>query len=151
MDKSIIENDEEEVKEVPLKADPDQRLELPFFKDPKIKISLWTILKESIGKDISRITVPVFFNQPLNILQTAAQTTEYLDQIMLKALAEKDPVKRLAYVSVFRCVYMTNVERGVVKPFNPLLNETYELCLPGKFKFIAEKVSHHPPICAYDV
>jgi hypothetical protein len=33
---------------------------------------------------------------------------------------------------------MTNVERGVVKPFNPLLGETYELFLPGKFKFIAE-------------
>ena len=67
MSKTFIENDEE-VKEVPKMADPDQRLELPFFKDPKIKISLWTILKESIGKDISKITVPVFFNQPLNIL-----------------------------------------------------------------------------------
>jgi hypothetical protein len=69
---------------------------------------------------------------------------------MRKAVAEKDPVKRLAYVSVYRCVYMTNVEKGVVKPFNPLLGETYELFIPGKFKFIAEQVSHHPPICAYD-
>jgi len=52
--------------------DPLIRDRLPFFKDPKIKISLWTILKESIGKDLSRITVPVFLNQPLNILQSAA-------------------------------------------------------------------------------
>ena len=57
-----IESDEEEKEAPKKKADPDQRLELTFFKDPKIKISLWTILKESIGKDISKITVPVFFN-----------------------------------------------------------------------------------------
>ncbi len=61
-----------EIEEEKVKADPNEREKLPFFKDPKIKISLWTILKESIGKDISRITVPVFFNQPLNLLQTAA-------------------------------------------------------------------------------
>jgi hypothetical protein len=41
---------------------------LPFFKDPKVKISLWTILKDSIGKDLSKITVPVYFNEPLSIL-----------------------------------------------------------------------------------
>ena len=57
---------------------------------------------------------------------------------MRKAIAEKDPVKRLGYVAVYRCIYMTSVERGVVKPFNPLLHETFELYLPKKFKFIAE-------------
>ena len=41
---------------------------LPFFKDPKIKISLWSIIKDSIGKDISKITVPVYFNAPLSLL-----------------------------------------------------------------------------------
>ena len=48
--------------------DPPTREVLPFFKDPKVKISLWTILKDSIGKDLSKITVPVYFNEPLSIL-----------------------------------------------------------------------------------
>jgi hypothetical protein len=48
--------------------DPPRRECLPFLKDPKIKISIWTILKDSIGKDISKISVPVYFNQPLSIL-----------------------------------------------------------------------------------
>ena len=48
--------------------DPPTRDVLPFFKDPKVKISLWTILKDSIGKDLSKITVPVYFNEPLSIL-----------------------------------------------------------------------------------
>ena len=49
--------------------DPPTRTELPFFKDPKIKISFWTILKDSLHKDISKMSVPVYFNQPLNVLQ----------------------------------------------------------------------------------
>lgn len=48
--------------------DPPVREQLPFFKDPKIKISIWTILKDSIHKDISKISVPVYFNQPLSVL-----------------------------------------------------------------------------------
>jgi len=46
-----------------------KRDKLPFFKDPKIKISIWSIIKDSIGKDISKITVPVYFNAPLSLLQ----------------------------------------------------------------------------------
>lgn len=56
----------EEIKEE--EEEPPMRDVLPFFKDPKVKISLWTILKDSIGKDLSKITVPVYFNEPLSIL-----------------------------------------------------------------------------------
>ena len=41
---------------------------LPFFKDPKVKISIWTIIKDSIGKDLSKMSVPVYFNSPLSLL-----------------------------------------------------------------------------------
>jgi oxysterol-binding protein 1 len=61
-DQIIVSKYEEE------KDDPLEREELPFLKEPKIKISLWSILKDSLGKDLSRITVPVYFNQPLNVL-----------------------------------------------------------------------------------
>jgi hypothetical protein len=30
-----------------------------------------------------------------------------------------------------------------------LLGETYELMQPGKYRFLAEQVSHHPPVSAY--
>ena len=30
-----------------------------------------------------------------------------------------------------------------------MLGETYELVVPGKFNFLAEQVSHHPPISAF--
>uniref|UniRef100_A0A914Y495 Oxysterol-binding protein n=1 Tax=Panagrolaimus superbus TaxID=310955 RepID=A0A914Y495_9BILA len=36
------------------------------------------------------------------------------------------------------------------KPFNPLLHETYELSNPELgFEFVAEQVSHHPPVSAF--
>ena len=45
--------------------------------------------------------------------------------------------------------YACTIHRAVKKPFNPLLGETYENIREDKgFKFIAEKVSHHPPIMA---
>jgi hypothetical protein len=43
-------------------ADPPERLILPFFKDPKIKVSVWKLFKDSIGKDISKMSIPVYFN-----------------------------------------------------------------------------------------
>ena len=30
-----------------------------------------------------------------------------------------------------------------------MLGETFEFQKPGHWKFLAEQVSHHPPICAY--
>ena len=31
--------------------------------------SLWSVLKHSIGKDLTRISFPVFFNEPTSMLQ----------------------------------------------------------------------------------
>ena len=76
--KSLIIEEEEEKKELITKShvslqdqeeqDPPERFVLPYFKDPKLKISIWTILKDSIGKDITKMSVPVYFNDPMNIL-----------------------------------------------------------------------------------
>jgi|LauGreDrversion4_2_1035121.scaffolds.fasta_scaffold744534_2 hypothetical protein len=55
------------------------RFKLPFLKDGTLKVSLWEALKNCIGKDIWRISVPVYFNQPLSVLQNCAGVTEYLD------------------------------------------------------------------------
>lgn len=57
--------------------EPLERDVLPYFKDPKLKISIWTIIKDSIGKDISKMSVPVYFNDPMNILQKCASSMEY--------------------------------------------------------------------------
>ncbi len=76
------------------------RTTLPFFKDPKVKISIWTIIKDSIGKDLSKMTVPVYFNSPLSLLQTCACPSEQAS-ILDKAATESNPIKRLAYIGCY--------------------------------------------------
>jgi hypothetical protein len=73
--------------------DPPSREVLPFFKDPKIKISVWTIIKDSIGKDLTKMSVPVYFNDPANILQKCATSVEYVD-IVVDAIKCKDQIGR---------------------------------------------------------
>ena len=90
--------------------DPPEREQLPYLKDPKIKISLWSILKDSLGKDLSKITVPVYFNQPLNILQSAGTPSEYLETLDL-AVKESNPIKRLGYLACYAAYQHTYIEK----------------------------------------
>jgi hypothetical protein len=49
--------------------DPLEREELPWLKDPAAKISIWAVIKDSIGSgDLSKMTVPVYFNDPTSLL-----------------------------------------------------------------------------------
>ena len=54
-----------------------ERDALPAFKDPSKKVSLWKVIKDSIGKDLSKLTVPVYYNEPLSMLQKIAEIMEY--------------------------------------------------------------------------
>jgi hypothetical protein len=107
------------------------------------------ILKDLIGKDLSRVSMPIYFNEPLSMLQKVAETCEYADLYDYTATIE-DPILRLAYVSVCFCIRYAAQENRSTKPFNPLLGETYEL-VTDKYRFIAEQVSHHPPISAFNM
>ena len=71
---------------------------------------------------------------------------EYVD-LLDGAVANPDPLKRLAIVATYVITNLTCLERNVTKPFNPLLGETFEL-VTDKYSFLAEQVSHHPPITA---
>ena len=67
------------------------------------------------------------------------------------AVKESNPLKRLGYLACHAAYQHTNIEYFPQKPFNPLLGETYEFIVPGKYTYFAEQISHHPPICAYHI
>ena len=48
--------------------EPLERTQLPYLKDPKEMGSAWDIIKNSIGKDVTTLTVPVTFNEPIGML-----------------------------------------------------------------------------------
>jgi hypothetical protein len=45
------------------------RRELALQSDNRPPTSLWSVLKHSIGKDLTKISFPVFFNEPTSMLQ----------------------------------------------------------------------------------
>jgi len=53
------------------------RYQLPYLKDPNDKPSVWTILKDAVGKDLSRFCVPVYWNEPVSMVQKVAEIMEY--------------------------------------------------------------------------
>ncbi|KAL4783926.1 Oxysterol-binding protein-domain-containing protein [Aspergillus varians] len=114
--------------------------------------SLIGFLRKNVGKDLSQISMPVSSNEPLSMLQRAAEVMEY-STLLDKAVHVSDANERLLYVTAFALSSISNSrvrERAIRKPFNPMLGETFELVREDMgFRFIAEKVSHHPVQLAY--
>ncbi|XP_041039742.1 oxysterol-binding protein-related protein 3 isoform X1 [Carcharodon carcharias] len=112
-------------------------------------ISLWNILRNNIGKDLSKVSMPVQLNEPVNTLQRLCEELEY-SELLDKASQTDDPFERMVFVAAFAVsAYASSYYRAGSKPFNPVLGETYECVRKEQgFRFIAEQVSHHPPISA---
>jgi oxysterol-binding protein 1 len=51
------------------------RKRLVITSDNRPPTSLWSVLKNSIGKDLTRISFPVFFNEPTGMLQRMVSTS----------------------------------------------------------------------------
>ncbi|XP_033628632.1 oxysterol-binding protein-related protein 6-like isoform X2 [Asterias rubens] len=131
------------------KSQTGRRTQLPAPQPDTSGLSLWNILKKNIGKDLSKIAMPVALNEPLSMLQVLAEELEY-SELLDKAAETDDPYKRMVYVASFAVSsYASTYYRAGTKPFNPLLGETYECVREDKgFRFMAEQVSHHPPVSA---
>uniref|UniRef100_H2VB97 Oxysterol-binding protein-related protein 3 n=1 Tax=Takifugu rubripes TaxID=31033 RepID=H2VB97_TAKRU len=116
---------------------------------PSSSVSLWNILRNNIGKDLSKVAMPVQLNEPINTLQRLCEELEY-SELLDTANQTQDPYQRMVYVATFAVsAYASTHHRAGSKPFNPVLGETYECDRPDKgFRFIAEQVKHHPPVSA---
>ncbi|KAL8176063.1 UNVERIFIED_CONTAM: Oxysterol-binding protein- protein 7, partial [Gekko kuhli] len=112
-------------------------------------VSLWNILRNNIGKDLSKVSMPVQLNEPLNTLQRLCEELEY-SSLLDAASCSPDPCERLLCMAAFAVsAYASTYFRAGSKPFNPVLGETYECVRPDKgFRFISEQVCHHPPVSA---
>lgn len=125
------------------------RKRLTLDDDNRPGISLWGVLKNLIGKDMTRMTLPVSFNECTNLLQRSAEDMEYTDLLDKAASITDDPGERMAYIAAFAASSYSSTIGRVAKPFNPLLGETFEYARPDVgYRMFSEQVSHHPPIGA---
>lgn len=116
---------------------------------PNHTLNLWSVIKNCIGKDLSKIPMPVNFNEPLSMLQRLTEDFEYAD-LLDKAAQCKTTCEQLAYVAAFTISSYSTTANRTGKPFNPLLGETYECDRTDDlgWRCISEQVSHHPPMAA---
>ncbi|XP_040213598.1 oxysterol-binding protein-related protein 6 isoform X2 [Rana temporaria] len=126
-----------------------RRISLPAPSPDTSNINLWNILRNNIGKDLSKVSMPVELNEPLNTLQHLCEELEY-SELLDKAAETDDPHERMALIAAFAVSgYAATYYRAGSKPFNPVLGETYECIREDKgFRFFSEQVSHHPPVSA---
>ncbi|KAK7945605.1 hypothetical protein WMY93_001333 [Mugilogobius chulae] len=125
------------------------RTSLPTPMFSRNDVSIWSILKKCIGMELSKIAMPVIFNEPLSFLQ---RLTEYMEHTYLihRANTTTDSVERMKCVAAFAVSAVASQWERTGKPFNPLLGETYELIRDDLgFRWMSEQVSHHPPVSAF--
>lgn len=60
-----------------------RRKQLPDPVEKEKRVSLWSMIKDNVGKDLTRVCLPVYFNEPISSLQKCFEDMEYsylLDQ-----------------------------------------------------------------------
>ncbi|KAG8146124.1 hypothetical protein E2320_012516 [Naja naja] len=93
---------------------------------PNYSLNLWSIMKNCIGKELSKIPMPINFNEPLSMLQRLTEDLEY-HELLDRAVKCENAIEQMCFVAAFSVSsYSTTVQR-TAKPFNPLLGETFEL------------------------
>merc|ERR1719245_1655347 len=67
---------------------------------PDISFSLWSIMKNCIGKDLSKIPIPVNFSEPLSFLQRLCEDYEYSETLDRASMCSDD-FEQMALVAAF--------------------------------------------------
>jgi len=123
------------------------------------KISLMGVVKSFVsqlrpGQDLTRVSLPSVLLHPYSILEVVGYRELTYFELLLGLNAQDDPQDRM--LTVLKWVLSTiQQETFHKKPYNPVLGETLECHIQSdnysKTEFIAEQVSHHPPISAFIV
>ena len=142
--------------------------------EPPKRLNVWSLIKDWVGKDITRLSVPVYINEPLCELQRRAEGFEHsylLDEVHTPPLgvttvvvfnchlthapvsqAAEMPAQsqdRLLAIAAYAVSICCTIRR-TTKPFKDLQNATYELVYPERgYRLVGEKVHRSPAWCAY--
>lgn len=120
------------------------------------KSIIWHIIKQvKPNMDLSRVTLPTFILEPRSFLEKLADYYYHCD-ILSEATLVDDPVMRLIHIVKWYISGFYKKPSGPRKPYNPILGEKFR-CFwdhpktQSRTFFVAEQVSHHPPISAFHV
>ena len=96
-----------------------------------------------------RVPAPVYFNEPISMCQKECEKFYYLD-LLTKASNEKNKSLQLGYISAFIIGELFLYLGRNLKPFNPIIGETFEYFdNKKKFRYYSEQICHNPQITAF--
>ena len=107
------------------------------------------IIKEFVTNLAKKLPSPVYFNEPISMGQKQCERFKYMD-LLIKAGTEPSKEKQMCYIAAFLIGELfLNLGRSL-KPFSPIIGETYEYFDNSKnFRFYSEHVQHTPHVNAY--
>ncbi|KAJ7051229.1 hypothetical protein C8F01DRAFT_1176332 [Mycena amicta] len=115
-------------------------------------IVLSLISQLRVGMDLSRVTFPTFVLEPRSMLERITDFMSHPD-LIFGADSCSDPEERFMRVLQYYLAGWHIKPKGVKKPYNPILGEffrcRYEYPDGTQGFYVAEQVSHHPPISAF--
>ncbi|CAK5279839.1 unnamed protein product [Mycena citricolor] len=115
-------------------------------------IILSLISQLRIGMDLSRVTFPTFVLEPRSMLERITDFMSHPD-LIFGADTCPDPEERFMRVLQYYLAGWHIKPKGVKKPYNPVLGEffrcRYDYPDGTQGFYVAEQVSHHPPISAF--
>uniref|UniRef100_A0A1Q3F635 Putative oxysterol-binding protein-related protein 8 n=1 Tax=Culex tarsalis TaxID=7177 RepID=A0A1Q3F635_CULTA len=119
------------------------------------KSLIWFLVKQvRPGMDLSKVVLPTFILEPRSFLDKLADSYYHAD-ILSKAVQEDDPFTRMKTVVQWYLSGFYKKPKGLKKPYNPILGETFRCYWQhengSRTFYIAEQVSHHPPISVFYV
>uniref|UniRef100_H2YL59 Oxysterol-binding protein n=1 Tax=Ciona savignyi TaxID=51511 RepID=H2YL59_CIOSA len=112
-----------------------------------------------LGMDLTTVTLPTFILEKRSLLEMYSDFVGY-PQLLLNIPQGNSPVERMHRVLKF---FLTSFRCGrkgqhAKKPYNPILGEVFQCSYnvgtseeTQRVQFIAEQVSHHPPISAFHI
>ncbi|XP_008298885.1 oxysterol-binding protein-related protein 8 isoform X2 [Stegastes partitus] len=117
---------------------------------------IWSLLKQlRPGMDLSKVVLPTFILEPRSFLDKLSDYYYHAD-LLSQAALEESAYGRIKQVLRWYLSGFYKKPKGLKKPYNPILGETFRCCwlhpqTNSCTFYIAEQVSHHPPISAFYV
>eukprot|EP00002_Diphylleia_rotans_P009561 TRINITY_DN19951_c0_g1_i1.p2 TRINITY_DN19951_c0_g1~~TRINITY_DN19951_c0_g1_i1.p2 ORF type:complete len:392 (+),score=87.06 TRINITY_DN19951_c0_g1_i1:69-1244(+) len=121
--------------------------------DSEPKSLLLSIISQlSVGMDLSRVTLPTFVLEPRSLLEKLSDFMSH-GSLYAQMSDPEDPLERFLAVLKWYVSGWHMRPQGVKKPYNPIIGEIFRCKWDhgeeGVTHYLAEQVSHHPPISAY--
>lgn len=115
---------------------------------------IWGLIKQlRPGMDLSKVVLPTFILEPRSFLDKLSDYYYHAD-LLSQAALEESAYGRIKQVLRWYLSGFYKKPKGLKKPYNPILGETFRCCwlhpqTDSCTFYIAEQVSHHPPISAF--